>query len=78
MIDGAPITRVTSSKSLGVHIDKTLSRNVHVENLCKKIASGIEEFKRGRSFVLNGLTPDYLSSNFADRSRVSNYSFKGH
>ena len=161
MIDGAPITHVTFTKSLGVHIDQTLSWNVHVENLCKKIASGIGALKRVRSFVphetlrsifmslvqphfdycnsvwgccgktqasklqklqnraariltysnydanadnlikklgwinldsqrsihkavmvyksLNGLTPDYLSSKFVDRSSVSNYSLnKGH
>ena len=155
MINGAPITRVTSTKSLGVHIDQTLSWNVHVENLCKKIASGIGALKRVRSFVphetlrsifmslvqphfdycnsvwgccgktlasklqnraariltysnydanadnlikklgwikldsqrtihkavmvyksLNGLTPDYLSSKFVDRSSVSNYSLR--
>ena len=51
MIDGTPITHVTSTKSLGVHIDQTLSWNVHVENLCKKIASGIGALKRVRSFV---------------------------
>ena len=51
MIDGVPITHVTSTKSLGVHIDQTLSWNVHVENLCKKIASGIGALKRVRSFV---------------------------
>ena len=51
MIDGAPITRVTSTKSLDVHIDQTLSWNVHIENLCKKIASGIGALKRVRSFV---------------------------
>ena len=134
MTDGAPITHVTSTKSLGVHIDQTLSWNVHVENLCKKIASGIGALKRVRSFVphetlrsifmslvqphfdycnsvwgccsktlarklqklqnraariltysnydanadksLNGLTPDYLSSKFVDRSSVSNYSLR--
>ena len=51
MIGGAPITQVTSTKSLGVHIDQTLSWNVHVENLCKKIASGIGALKRVRPFV---------------------------
>ena len=51
MIEGTPITHVTSTKSLGVHIDQTLSWNVHVENLCKKIASGIGALKRVRSFV---------------------------
>ena len=53
MIEGAPITHVTSTKSLGVHIDQTLSWNVHVENLCQKIASGIRALKRVRSFVPN-------------------------
>ena len=158
MIDGAPITQVTSTKSLGVHIDQTLSWNVHVENLCKKIASGIGALKIVRPFVphetlrlifmslvqphfdycnsvwgccgktlasklqkrqnraariltysnydanaenliqklgwikldsqrtinkavmvyksLNGLTPDYLSSKFVDRSSVSSYSLR--
>ena len=33
------------------HIDQTLSWNVHVEILCKKIASGIGAFKRVRTFV---------------------------
>ena len=46
MLIGAPIIHVTSTKSLGVHIDQTLSWNVHVENLCKKIASGIGALKR--------------------------------
>ena len=51
MIEGAPITHVTSTKSLGVHTDQTLCWNVHVENLCKKIASGIRALKRVRIFV---------------------------
>ena len=51
MIDRTPITQVTSTKYLGVHIDQTLSWNVHVELLCKKIASGIGALKRVRSFV---------------------------
>ena len=33
------------------HIDQTLSWNVHVEILCKKIASGIGAFERVRTFV---------------------------
>ena len=52
MIGGAPITQVTSTKSLGVPIDQTLSWNVHVEILCKKIASGIGALERVTSFVL--------------------------
>ena len=52
IIDGALLTQVTSTKSLGVRIDQTLYWNVHVENLCKKIASGrIEALKRVGSFV---------------------------
>jgi len=51
MIDRAPVTHVISTKSLGVHIDQTLSWNAHVENLCKKIASGIRVLKRVRPFV---------------------------
>ena len=50
MIDGAPITQVTSTKSLSVHIYQTLSWNVHVENLCKKIGSGIGGVEEGEVF----------------------------
>ena len=51
MIDGAPITHVTSTKSLGIHIDQTISWYFHAENLCKKIPSGIGALKRVRYFV---------------------------
>ena len=51
IVDGAPISQVSSTKSLGVHIDQNLSWNVHVEKLCKKIASGVGALKRARSFV---------------------------
>ena len=51
IVDGAPISQVSSTKSLGVHIDQNLSWNVHVEKLCKKIASGVGALKRVRSFV---------------------------
>ena len=51
MIDGAPISQITSTKPLSVHIDQTLSWNVHVENLCKKIASGVGALNRVRSFL---------------------------
>ena len=49
IVDGAPISQVSSTKSLGVHIDQNLSWNV--EKLCKKIASGVGALKRVRSFV---------------------------
>ena len=51
-IDGAHVSQVTFTKSLGVYIDQNLSWNVHVNNLCKKIAAGIGVIKRSRSFVL--------------------------
>ena len=43
--------KLTSTKSLGVYIDQNLSWNVHVHNLCKKIAAGIGVKKRSRDFV---------------------------
>jgi len=50
-IDGAPISQVTFTKSLGVYIDQNLSWNVQVDNLCKKIATGIRVLKHSRAFV---------------------------
>ena len=40
-----------STKSLGIYIDENLIWNVHIENLSKKIASGIGALKRIRPFV---------------------------
>ena len=40
-----------SEIDLGVYIDQNLSWNVHVNNLCKKIAAGIGVIKRSRAFV---------------------------
>ena len=39
------------TKSLGMHIDQHLSWNVHIDNLCKKVASGLGALKRIRPFV---------------------------
>ena len=50
-IDGAPVSQVTFTKSLGVYIDQNRSWNVHVNNLCKKIAAGVGVIKRSRAFV---------------------------
>ena len=50
-IDGAPISQVPSTKSLGVYIDENLTWNVHTENLSKKVASCIGALKRIRPFV---------------------------
>lgn len=51
VIDEVPVKQVFSTKSLGVHIDENLSWNVHIDKLCKKIASGIGALKRIRPFV---------------------------
>ena len=50
-IDGVQISQVPSTKSLGVYIDENLASNVHIENLSKKIASGIGALERIRPFV---------------------------
>jgi len=50
-IDDKSIKQVSSSKSLGVHIDENLSWNVHIETIAKKIASGLGALKRCRRFV---------------------------
>lgn len=50
-IDDKSIKHVSSSKSLGVHIDENLSWNVHIETIAKKIASGLGALKRCRRFV---------------------------
>ena len=50
-IGGAQITQVPSTKSLGIYIDENLTWNVHIENLSKKVASGIGALKRIRPFV---------------------------
>jgi hypothetical protein len=42
---------INYTKSLGVFIDHNLSWNIHIERLCKKIASGIGALKRTRPFV---------------------------
>ena len=50
-IDGAPIKLVTHTKSLGVHIDQFLTWDEHIQNLTKKIVSGIGALKSVRDFV---------------------------
>ena len=41
IIDTSPVSYTTFTKSLVVYIDHNLCWNVHVDNLSKKIASGI-------------------------------------
>ena len=50
-IDVALISQVPNTKSLDFYIHENLTWNVHIENLSKKIASGIEALKRIRPFV---------------------------
>ena len=50
-IGRAQTSQVPSTKSLGIYIDENLTWNVHIENLSKKIASGIGALKRIQPFV---------------------------
>ena len=47
-INQFPIKRVSTVKSLGVHIDENLTWECHINELSKKIASGISAIKRIR------------------------------
>lgn len=51
IIDNFPIEQVSSTKSLGVHIDENLSWNTHIDCVCKKISSALGLIKRIRNFV---------------------------
>ena len=50
-INNLPVKQVSHTKSLGTHIDENLSWNVHIDKLCKKVASGIGAIKRIRPYV---------------------------
>ena len=50
-INKFPIKQVSTSKSLGVHIDGNLSWDCHINEISKKIASGISAIKRIRYFL---------------------------
>ena len=50
-IGGMPINRVSHTKSIGVYLDENLKRNEHINQISRKIASGIAALKRIRSFV---------------------------
>ena len=51
IIDRSPVSHTTFTKSLVVYIDHNLCWNVHVDNLSKKIASGIGMLTLSRAFV---------------------------
>jgi hypothetical protein len=50
-INGHPVRQVSQIESLGMKLDENLSWNVYINDLIKKIASGIGTLKRVRSFV---------------------------
>lgn len=50
-IEGKEISRVNETKSLGVYIDETLSWKKHIDEISKKISSGIGALKRLRPFI---------------------------
>ena len=51
VLDSFPIKQVSTAKSVGVLVDKHLSRNAPIASISKKIASGIGAIKRCRPFV---------------------------
>ena len=50
-INKFPIKHISTSKSLGVHIDGNLSWECHIKEISKKIASSISAIKRIRYFL---------------------------
>ena len=45
------VTKVSTAKSLGVIIDDNLDWGSHVENIIKKVSSGIGDIKRVRHLI---------------------------
>ena len=68
-VDNKRIKRVSSSESLGLTIDENLNWCKHIDNISKKVSSGIGALKRMRSFidketaikVYQGLIEPYLT-----------------
>ena len=52
-INEQPITRVQSTKSLGVVFDQRLLRQEHVDSLCKRVSSGLAAIKQAREYAFN-------------------------
>ena len=50
-IDEQTITRVQSTKSLGVVFDQRLVWEEHVDSLCKRVSSGLAALKQARQDV---------------------------
>ena len=45
------VSRVSSSESLGLTMDENLTWSEHIDNISKKVSSGIGALKRVRSFI---------------------------
>ena len=50
-INDHPVKQVSSTKSLGVHIDQNINWECHIQNFCKKIASALGAIKRIRHLI---------------------------
>ena len=50
-INGIPLDRVSTTKSLGVLLDENLTWSSHINKMTKRIASGIGTIKQLRPFV---------------------------
>jgi hypothetical protein len=57
------ISSVVSNKCLGIDLDDRLTFDINIEEICKKICSGIRAFRRIKPFVpQNSLVTLYKSS----------------
>ena len=61
IINRSPVSHTTFTKSLVVYIDHNLCWNVHVDNLSKKIASGIGMLKLSRAFFPSDTLQNMIS-----------------
>ena len=50
-IGDKPLSRVRSTKSLGTQIDERLVWEEHIDNLCKRVSSGLGALKQASQFV---------------------------
>ena len=50
-VGNIPFKRVNETKALGVYIDEFLSWNKHIEEISKKISSGIGAVRKLKSYV---------------------------
>ena len=51
-INDVPVKQVSHTMSLGIHIDESISWNVHIEKLSNKVVFGINAPKRIRLMFL--------------------------